>query len=127
MTIDAIDHVNIRAPAADIAKLRQFYCDVLGLRDGWRPPFESRGHWLYADTRPLVHLVEDETGLAAVRRAGVDHVAFRTTDLEAFTARLREQGVEYRLTEVPVLGLRQVVVRDPIGTGVEVTAAAAGE
>ena len=121
MTIDGIDHVNIRAPAADIAKLKQFYCDVLGLREGWRPPFESRGFWLYAGMQPLVHLVEDAAADSG-GRAGVDHVAFRTTDLESFTARLRQRDIEYRLTEVPALGLRQVVIRDPIGIGVEVTA-----
>jgi catechol 2,3-dioxygenase-like lactoylglutathione lyase family enzyme len=121
VTIEGIDHVNIRAPAADIAKLKQFYCDVLGLREGWRPPFESRGFWLYAGMQPLVHLVEDPAADTGAR-AGVDHVAFRTADLESFTARLRQRDIEYRLTEVPALGLRQVVIRDPIGIGVEVTA-----
>ena len=54
MSIEAIHHVNIRAPATDIAKLREFYCEIVGLRDGWRPPFKSRGHWLYAGPHPVV-------------------------------------------------------------------------
>jgi catechol 2,3-dioxygenase-like lactoylglutathione lyase family enzyme len=98
VTIDAIDHVNIRAPAADIAKLKQFYCDVLGLSEGWRPPFESRGYWLYGGGRPLVHLVEgpveDDTGPVGASSARIDHVSFRTADFESLTARVGKRGIE---------------------------------
>ena len=69
MTIEAIHHVNIRAPATHIAKLKDFYCEVVGLSDGWRPPFESRGHWLYAGTQPVVHLVEGDDESAGHREA----------------------------------------------------------
>jgi len=122
--VDAIDHVNIRAPAADIARLKQFYCEVLGLTEGWRPPFESRGFWLYAGRHPLVHLVEGNSGAGAAAGAGVDHIAFRCADLDACGARLRERGLEFRETQVPGLGQRQIVLRDPLGMGVEITAAA---
>ena len=125
MIIRSIDHVNIRAPADDIARLRQFYCDVVGLTDGWRPGFESRGHWLYAGTQPLVHLVEGEAAGAdddtKVRR-GVDHISFRSDDLDGFIERLRERGVEFRLSTVPTLNQRQLLIRDPLGGGVEITA-----
>ena len=119
--------MNIRAPAADIARLKQFYCDVLGLAEGWRPPFESRGFWLYAGRHPLVHLVEGDSGQSAVAGPGIDHIAFRCADLDLCMARLRERGLEYRVTQVPTLGQRQIVLRDPLGTGVEITAAAPPE
>lgn len=121
MIIDAIDHVNIRAPAADVAKLKQFYCEVMGLSEGWRPPFESRGFWLYAGRHPLVHLVEAH--VARDVGAGVDHIAFRSADHDACLHRLREHRLEFRVTQVPTLGQRQIVLRDPLGTGVEITAA----
>ena len=89
MTIRAIDHVNIRAPAADIAKLKQFYCDVIGLSDGWRPEFKSRGHWLYAGDDPLVHLVEGDAAQETTNQSGVDHVSFRSDDLDSCIDRLR--------------------------------------
>lgn len=122
MTIEAIHHVNIRASAADIAKLRQFYCEIVGLRDGWRPPFESRGHWLYAGGSAIVHLVEsaDEASRAA-SRGGVDHVAFRCTDFAPMIERLRSGGIEFRLTQVPSLIDQQLLFRDPLGIGVELT------
>ena len=126
MSISGIDHVNIRAPAADIARLKQFYCDVIGPSDGWRPEFESRGHWLYAGAHPLVHLVEDETGHGVGVMAGVDHVSFRSDDLDSFIERLRQRGIEYRLTRVPTLGHRQLLTRDPLGIGVEITAESPG-
>jgi len=124
VTIEAIRHVNIRAPATDIASLRQFYCEIVGLREGWRPPFESRGHWLYAGPHPVVHLVEgdDDVGRAS---GGVDHVAFRCSDLAPMIERLRSSGIEFQLTRVPSLGPslgdEQLLIRDPRGIGVELT------
>lgn len=127
MSIRAIDHVNIRAPADDIAKLRTFYCDVVGLSDGWRPPFESRGHWLYAGRHPIVHLVEGEAGQANASPAGVNHVSFRSDDFEGFIERLRKRGIEFQVSRVPTLGHRQLLVRDPLGIGVEVIADSPGQ
>jgi len=126
VTIEAIHHVNIRAPATDIAKLRQFYCEIVGLREGWRPPFESRGHWLYAGPHPVVHLVEsaDESGPAS--GGGVDHVAFRCSDLAPMIERLRNGGIDFQVTRVPSLGDQQLLFRDPLGIGVELTAASSG-
>jgi catechol 2,3-dioxygenase-like lactoylglutathione lyase family enzyme len=118
VTIEAIHHVNIRAPATDIAKLRQFYCDIVGLREGWRPPFNSRGHWLYAGGQPIVHLVESDEAHGPSR--GVDHVAFLCADLAPMIERLRDRGIEFQLTEVQPLG-QQLLFRDPLGIGVELT------
>jgi catechol 2,3-dioxygenase-like lactoylglutathione lyase family enzyme len=115
-----IDHVNIRAPADDIAKLKLFYCDVVGLREGWRPEFESRGHWLYAGTHPLVHLVETDEAHASGVRPGVDHVSFSSDDLDGFASRLQVRGIDFRMTRVPTLGQRQLLFRDPLGVGVEI-------
>jgi catechol 2,3-dioxygenase-like lactoylglutathione lyase family enzyme len=127
VTIAAIHHVNIRAPARDIANLKQFYCQVVGLHEGWRPPFASRGYWLYAGEHAVLHLVEcDDDGNAAVGRGVIDHVAFRCTDLESVIARLRGGGVEFSVTEVPVLGDVQLFFRDPLGVGIELTVAPRG-
>jgi len=125
VTIESIHHVNIRAPATDIAKLRQFYCEIVGLRDGWRPPFESRGHWLYAGPHPVVHLVEGGDDTDKASGGGVDHVAFRCSDLAPMIERLRSRGIDFQLTQVPSLGDQQLLFRDPLGIGVELTVAGA--
>lgn len=121
MTIESIHHVNIRAPATEIEKLRRFYCDIVGLREGWRPPFRSRGHWLYAGDQPVLHLVEGvvESGAAS---AGVDHVAFRCADLTPMIERLRSRGIDFQLSQVPSQEDQQLLFRDPLGIGVELTA-----
>jgi catechol 2,3-dioxygenase-like lactoylglutathione lyase family enzyme len=123
VTIEAIHHVNIRAPATDIAKLKVFYCEIVGLRDGWRPPFKSRGHWLYAGPHPVVHLVEGDENADIARASGVDHVAFRCSDLAPMIERLRSSGIGFQLSQVPSLGEQQLLFRDPLGIGVELTVA----
>jgi catechol 2,3-dioxygenase-like lactoylglutathione lyase family enzyme len=120
VTIDAIHHVNIRAPAIDIARLKQFYCEILGLREGLRPEFESRGHWLYAGRRPVVHLVESAADPASAATPGiVDHVAFHCSNLESIIEKLRSRGIEFQLTRIPSLGDQQLLFRDPLGLGIE--------
>jgi glyoxylase I family protein len=114
-----IDHINIKAPAPLLERLRDFYCAVLGLAEGERPDFGSAGYWLYAGDQPLVHLsVSDEAPDPGVRNS-LDHVAFRGKDLAAFTARLRHQGVEFRSSFVPELEMAQLFLRDPAGNGLE--------
>lgn len=124
MTIEAIDHVNIRAPAGDIARLKQFYCEIVGLRDGWRPGFPSRGHWLYAGERPVLHLVEGIELTKITRPGGVDHLAFRCVSLEPFKQKLQAHGIEYQLSRLPDLGVEQMLFRDPLGIGVELSVGA---
>jgi catechol 2,3-dioxygenase-like lactoylglutathione lyase family enzyme len=53
-----IDHINIATPMELLERVRDFYCSVLDLREGFRPNFSQRGFWLYADDKPLIHLSE---------------------------------------------------------------------
>ena len=123
MPIDAIHHVNLRAPADELKTLRDFYCAVLGLTEGPRPPFRSAGYWLYADGHPIVHLSEMRSGETLVevsqRQSAFDHVAFRCTDLEGTLARLKERGIRHLLEKVPLVRQTQVFFEDPSGIGVE--------
>ena len=123
MTVQSIHHINLRVSKGEIQELRSFYCDVLGLTEGWRPPFASSGYWLYADGMPIVHLVEVEQGAAAATRSGsaLDHVSLKCTNLDAMLAQLKHRSVSYRLSQVPSVGDTQVFFRDPVGTGIELT------
>ena len=49
MTMIDLDHVNIRT--GNLAEMRRFYRDVLGLEDGERPSFRFDGAWLELDVR----------------------------------------------------------------------------
>ena len=119
--VQAVHHVNLRIAPDEIRALRDFYCDVLGLREGWRPPFTSKGFWLYAGDAPIVHLVETSPGEVRRRGGAIDHVSFKCTNLEATKADLQRRGVEYSITQVPVTGDTQIFLHDPVGTGVELT------
>ena len=129
MTIVGLEHVLVLSD--DIDRTRDFYCEVVGLSVGDRPPLEFPGYWLYADTTPCLHIAERRAYAAhavglglAVSESGpgagpVDHIAFSALDYHALTARLAEHGVP-AVTNVVPGGPRQVFVDDPNGVRVEI-------
>jgi len=135
MAIDRLAHYSVRT--TDLAASRRFYTEALGFREGYRPPFEFPGHWLYRDEdesdHGVVHLVgidlDDPQGLKAYLgdkpldglsgSGAVDHLAFIASGLHELTERLRRMDCEYRERTVPSLGLHQVFVEDPSGITIE--------
>ena len=115
MTIEGMNHFNVLTN--DVEATRRFYVDVLGLEEGYRPPFNFDGLWLYAGGRPILHIsaskIPDES-------AGViDHIAFSAKDLKATIARLEAGAIKYRLTRQVGTNLWQVFCHDPMGARVE--------
>jgi glyoxylase I family protein len=131
MPIETIHHFHIRAPAGELRRLLDFYCQVLGLEYGPRPQFRSLGHWLYAQGKPVVHLSQLENGekLTEVpqRQTSFDHIAFRCTDLASTIARLKKHHVAYFMENVPLLNQTQIFLEDPSGIGVELNFANSSE
>lgn len=117
MKLQWLDHVNIRT--SNLAPMRQFYADVLGLQDGERPPFSFGGSWLYLGEQAVVHLVETPDQPEGIQPR-IEHVAFRGQGLGELVATLREREVEHRVAIVPDTELRQVHLYDPDGNHVEV-------
>ena len=118
MVIDGLDHITLKV--ADLNASRRFYVDVIGLREGDRPPFDTPGAWLYSGDRPIVHLVAGRDGGSAPTGA-LDHVALRATGLAAMVARLAGAGIAHQAFTVPALGLKQIFIRDPDGVRIELT------
>jgi len=117
MPVRAFQHVNTRS--ADVERTRDFY-ERLGLRVGDRPPFASRGYWMYLGDQPVLHLVQRPDGQAHQDGSGnVDHVAFAAEDVEAMRRLLRDAGLTFREAVVPRDGSIQIFVRDPDGVTVE--------
>lgn len=116
-----LDHYNLRAPRALLESLRAFYCDVVGLKLGDRPPFATFGYWLYAGGHAILHL--SEAAADEVRVPGVsttfDHAAFNCAGRHEFEHRLAERGIDFRVAEVPATGLVQLFFKDPAGNGIE--------
>ncbi|MET0225067.1 MAG: VOC family protein [Dokdonella sp.] len=116
-------HINFRAPEAMIERLRAFYRDIVGLSDGPRPPFRSRGYWLYAGGRDVLHLTitadEDNRHGQPERSGWFDHIAWACTDADAIRARLDAAAIPYDVGEVPGSRQLQMFLTDPAGVGVE--------
>jgi catechol-2,3-dioxygenase len=127
MTVQAFDHYNLRASRAVLDELKTFYCDVVGLRVGERPPFRRFGYWLYAGDRPVLHLSEADAEETRSRDLVTTfaHAAFNCTGREQYERRLAERGIAYRTAQVPLLALDQLFFHDPAGNGVELQFAAA--
>lgn len=135
MGIRKLGHYSVRT--ADLAASRRFYTEILGLREGFRPPFKFPGIWLYQGEDEadfgVVHIIgidrEDPQGLAdylgdkeeaALEGSGaVDHVAFLATGLGSMRARLQAGGHGFTERTVPSLGLYQLFITDPSGVTVE--------
>jgi len=123
MPVSKLDHVNFRASRDSLDQLRDFYCDVVGLTLGRRPPFPEHGYWLYAGEQAVVHLsLTNEVGIpAADAPASFGHVAFACSDQTAYERRLTEAGVKYDVAVVPEYGTTQLFFRDPAGNVVELS------
>jgi len=61
MPLTEINHVNFRTDRDTMHKLRDFYCDILGLTVGKRVSSKSYGYWLYIGDNDVVHLAEYKT------------------------------------------------------------------
>jgi catechol 2,3-dioxygenase-like lactoylglutathione lyase family enzyme len=113
-----LDHINIWTD--DLDGTTTFFADILGLENGFRPPFKFPGAWLYGDkgSPAIVHLVE--TAPEAGGTGALDHVAFKDTDFDGLKQRLDAHGYDYEVRVVPDTGDRQVFFVAPFGLKIEV-------
>lgn len=121
MPVVGFDHYNLRAPRGLLDELRTFYCEVVGLAEGPRPPFRSFGYWLYSSGQAILHLTEAEPGEARSPASPTtfDHAAFRCTGRAEYERQLTALGVKYDVSSVPRTTQVQLFFNDPAGNGVE--------
>ena len=127
MPLQNLNHVLVLT--RDLAATREFYVDVLGLEDGYRPPFAFDGHWIYLGDRAVIHVAELRDYLEKRDRAhddsegsstgSIDHIAFEATGLKDMIARLEKHSVAASHRKVPHLDLHQIFVLDPNGIRIE--------
>jgi len=115
----------------DIDATRDFYCDVLGMREGFRPKLGFPGYWLYVGDVPSIHIAEwesyavwtKEVGIPISSRAkstgAVDHIAFNASGFNETRARLQARGIEINENLLDEIGLRQLFIYDPNGVPIE--------
>ena len=115
MAIEGMNHFNVLTD--DVEATRRFYVGILGLEEGYRPPFSFDGLWLYAGGRPILHISASK--LPGERAGVIDHLAFTSRHLKATIARLEAPQVAYRLSKQVGTNLWQGFCHDPMGAKVE--------
>ena len=130
MPLSHIEHFLVQT--ADMARTRDWFVRVLGLRVGPSPDFKFPVCWLYLGDKDVVHVTEGGTQVSenrktyvgqesqATRGTGVvDHIAFRATGLPQMLEHLRALGVEFKQRQVDDQGLYQLFMFDPNGIKIE--------
>lgn len=117
MNITRLDHYNIAT--ADLDQARRFYTQVVGFRDGERPPFGKAGAWMYMGDHAILHIGTTRMPATKGKSDSFDHVAFRASGIDEIRGRLREQKIYFEEFAVPSRNLHQVFFRDPDGNEIE--------
>ncbi|AZI34947.1 glyoxalase family protein [Caenibius tardaugens NBRC 16725] len=125
MAVLSLDHVNIRTP--DVMGTATFFCDLLGLRKGIAPgaPSIETGCWIYdPEDRPIIHIGPVDAAYPSDRlipftpahgSGSVHHVALECDDHAGILGRLEASGLDYALSDIPQIGLRQIFVQEVNG------------
>ena len=118
MAIQGMNHFTILTD--DVEATRRFYCELLDLTVGWRPPFTFPGLWLYSGGLPILHVIGGKTRADLVPGV-LDHMAFSATDLAGTAKLLKSNGIEYDLRRLAgdPNAQWQMFFYDPNGTRVE--------
>ncbi|EAR20613.1 VOC family protein [Nitrococcus mobilis] len=118
MAIEGMNHFTVIS--SDLGKTKAFYLGVLGLLEGYRPPMESTGAWLYAADQkyPILHIIA-ERPMPENASGVIDHMAFTATGLQSTIDTLKQHGIAYKLNRIKELGVWQLFCHDPDGARVE--------
>ena len=117
----------------DVDATRDFYRDVLGFSEGFRPDLGFLGHWLYLGDVAVIHIAEWASYTAHSNRLGIpvtspapgtgvlDHIAFNAPGgcHALLVERLQAHGLAYHPHDSPGIGLRQIFLEDPNGLKLE--------
>lgn len=120
--IAGVHHVQIMVPRDREREAREFYCNVLGMREIPKPPSlaDRGGFWVQAGApgsawARQVHVGVEDAPPGAATGA---HVAYQVTNLDAWRARLAATGLRIE-DPPPIPGFRRFQFRDPFGNRVE--------
>ena len=119
--IKGINHYNLRADEETMNTLKEFYINIVGLTLGQRPPFKSKGFWLNAEGKDVLHLSSTKNNEKKEHHvnATFDHLAFSASNIKYYEEILNENNIPFTFREVPEIGTKQIFFKDPVGNGIE--------
>ena len=116
----SINHIQLVAEKDLVLKLRDFYCDVVGLTEGFRPAFDRFGFWLYIEDKDVLHLITPKEGDdRSQQKSSFDHVAFKTDNYQGVLKKLKLLNISFEERPIPGMTAHQIFLRDPAGNRVE--------
>ena len=116
----SINHIQLVAEKDLVIQLRDFYCDVIGLTEGFRPPFDRFGFWLYIEDKDVLHLITPkENDGRSSQKSSFDHVAFKTSNYQGVLKKLQSLSISFEEKPIPGMTAHQIFLRDPAGNRVE--------
>ena len=77
MPLGVLQHYTIEP--SNLEATKEFYCDVLGLENGDRPPLGFPGYWLYSGGVPTVHLLGPRTPREGIVVRGTEKIPAAST------------------------------------------------
>lgn len=131
MPLSHIEHFLVAAD--DIEKTAEWYCRVLGMKEGAHPDFGFPVKWLYLGDVDVVHIgpsakqagenqkkylgrTSQDTGSGT---GALDHIAFRASGLKQMMAHLKAQKVAFNERRASGQALYQLFLFDPNGIKIE--------
>jgi glyoxylase I family protein len=123
--IESLHHVAVCV--TDIDRAKQFYGEVLGLKELPRPPFDFGGAWYALGDAQELHLIVHPPTLTMRRTTDIDakdgHLAIRVRSYQETLEHLRRHGIECLDRPRNLTPWPQIYVTDPDGNVIEFNAA----
>jgi len=131
MPLSHIEHFLVAAD--DLDRTADWYCRVLGMKEGPHPDFGFPVKWLYLGEQDIVHITQSGKNAGANQKqylgrtsqdtgagtGALDHIAFRATGLQKMMAHLRSLGVQFNERRANGQALYQLFLYDPNGIKIE--------
>lgn len=109
-----LDHVQICIPSGKEIEGRQFYCDLLGLKEIDKPEYlkKNGGFWLQIGNVQL-HIGVEDNHCVSKR-----HPAFEVADLEQVKVYMLSNNIQIK-DDPPIPGFRRFSFYDPFNNRIE--------
>ncbi|CAC9640634.1 hypothetical protein [bacterium endosymbiont of Bathymodiolus sp. 5 South] len=120
------NHIALRCKNIDV--IATFFIAVIGLKEGFRPPFSFDGYWLYLPKNKqnaIIHVFGEEANfngfVSKTNNNGLfDHIAFSRDDYSNFIQHITNFKISFYENFVPDSNTQQVFLKGPENLTIEI-------